>query len=531
RSHIFRTITIPSESLLNELRTVEEMKRQCDEKRSAYEYMITRHREKGRSRSSRDSFSSQQLQEAHDEYDEEATLFVFRLKSLKQGQSRSLLTQAARHHAAQLCFFRKAFKSLETVEPHVKLVTEQQHIDYQFSGLEDDDGDNDDSEDDDDDVLDDSDLSFDYGQKDPGRSVVSPPRSSMELDRVESVGLKFSQVATVDSAKKNQVQNPGGDSFAFIRELKASSQSAPLSAEKKFDHGERFRQLRPLSSRKFHSYVLPTPVETKNPSSTGPDTQVSRTRYSSKSGPLEPKKYENNLQNEKLSGPIVLSEPPVTRERNNHITPTSLPPPLAEELSPQQHEQHGTSHTKKIKRHAFSGPLTGKSWPNKPVLSASTHIGSAGPPMLFSGPLLHTPMPRPSSSPKLSPSASPTFLSSSPKISELHELPRPPANFASNFGARPLNHIGYSAPLVSKGQENPASNKLVSSAASPLPTPHQIVSRGFSIPPRGQRVTISTVSAPLEAPETLKMAEDIGSPPLTPISLSNTSLHQLLHRN
>lgn len=44
----------------------------------------------------------QQLQAAYDEYDEEATLFVFRLKSLKQGQSRSLLTQAARHHAAQV---------------------------------------------------------------------------------------------------------------------------------------------------------------------------------------------------------------------------------------------------------------------------------------------------------------------------------------------------------------------------------------------------------------------------------------------
>ena len=33
-----------------------------------------------------ESFSSQQLQDARDEYDDEATLFVFRLKSLKQGQ-------------------------------------------------------------------------------------------------------------------------------------------------------------------------------------------------------------------------------------------------------------------------------------------------------------------------------------------------------------------------------------------------------------------------------------------------------------
>lgn len=64
-----------------------------------------RQREKGRSKDGKgESFSIQQLQEAHNEYDEEATLFVFRLKSLKQGQSRSLLTQAARHHAAQVLY-------------------------------------------------------------------------------------------------------------------------------------------------------------------------------------------------------------------------------------------------------------------------------------------------------------------------------------------------------------------------------------------------------------------------------------------
>lgn len=74
--------------------------------RSVYDYMVMRQREKGRSKSGKgETFSMQQLQTAHDEYDEEATLFVFRLKSLKQGQSRSLLTQAARHHAAQVFLF------------------------------------------------------------------------------------------------------------------------------------------------------------------------------------------------------------------------------------------------------------------------------------------------------------------------------------------------------------------------------------------------------------------------------------------
>ncbi|RYR15280.1 hypothetical protein Ahy_B04g072005 isoform B [Arachis hypogaea] len=103
RSHVFQTITTPSESLLNELRIVEEMKRQCEEKRDVYEYMVTKYKERGRSKGGKgETFTLQQLQNARDEYDQEATLFVFRLKSLKQGQSRSLLTQAARHHAAQV---------------------------------------------------------------------------------------------------------------------------------------------------------------------------------------------------------------------------------------------------------------------------------------------------------------------------------------------------------------------------------------------------------------------------------------------
>lgn len=82
--------------------------------RNVYEGMLTRQREKGRSKSGKgETFSMQQLQEAHDEYDNETTLFVFRLKSLKQGQTRSLLTQAARHHAAQVfilgCFSSYCF--------------------------------------------------------------------------------------------------------------------------------------------------------------------------------------------------------------------------------------------------------------------------------------------------------------------------------------------------------------------------------------------------------------------------------------
>jgi hypothetical protein len=68
-----------------------------------FEVLLNAQKEKGRSKNSKgDPAASQQLKQAQEDYQEEATLFLFRLKSLKQGQFRSLFTQAARHHAAQV---------------------------------------------------------------------------------------------------------------------------------------------------------------------------------------------------------------------------------------------------------------------------------------------------------------------------------------------------------------------------------------------------------------------------------------------
>lgn len=109
RTNIINTITNPSESLLKELQVVEEMKDQCDQKRVEYEAMRAAYGEKGgRLRHLKnESFSLGQLQTSFLEYQEEAALFIFRLKSLKQGQFLSILTQAARHHASQLSFFQE----------------------------------------------------------------------------------------------------------------------------------------------------------------------------------------------------------------------------------------------------------------------------------------------------------------------------------------------------------------------------------------------------------------------------------------
>ncbi|XVE50051.1 hypothetical protein DITRI_Ditri01bG0130700 [Diplodiscus trichospermus] len=525
RSHVFQTITSPSESLLNELRTVEEMKQQCDEKRNVYEHMAKRQKEKGRSKSGKgENFSMQQLQLAHDEYDEEATLFVFRLKSLKQGQSRSLLTQAARHHAAQLCFFKKALKSLEEVEPHVQKITEQQHIDYHFSGLEedgdngkddendenDDDDDNSDDDDDEDDGYDhdDGELSFDYGQNDQDQNIVPTSGHSMELDQV---GLTFPQVAMVEAAKEN-LERSRRHSFSFRGEIRNSSQSAPLFAENKFDPSEKI-------ARKFSSYVLPTPVATKGSTGFGnPTPRSSKSTLNEHSNnlwhssPLEHKKYPRTLGDDKISGSAAIYSQSVLRESNNSASSTRVPPPLSDRVLFSQVTPISASDSKKIKRQAFSGPLTSKPWPTKPV--------SVEHPRLFSGPILRNPMPKPpSTSPKVSPSTSPTFVSS-PKISELHELPRPPASSASK-SSRPLGLVGYSGPLISKGAVLSATNKsAVSIAASPLPQPPQVVTRSFSIPSSSHKVMSLPVSKPLETATSSGMSQDVASPPLTPISLS-----------
>ncbi|BFG16035.1 hypothetical protein CerSpe_023090 [Prunus speciosa] len=527
RSHIFQTIAVPSESLLNELQTVEEMKRQCDEKRDVYEYMIKRQKEKGRSRGGKgESFSVQQLQLAREEYDEEATLFIFRLKSLKQGQSRSLLTQAARHHAAQLCFFKKALRSVESVEPHVKLVTEQQHIDYEFNGLNDEgDGDNndDDNDDDDSDVNDDGELSFDYGQLDHDQDV-STSRNSMELDDVD---LTFPKVAHVEALKDR-------NSFSF--KGRTVSQSAPLFAENNSDRAEKMRHRQPSFSRKFHSYALPTPIDKKSSVSTGSDNPVPHTVQTSlsertqnlwHSSPLEPNN-EKSMGEKKVSGTNFMNVQSVLKESNNNIASHRLPPPLTGRHLFLEQVPLAASYSKERRRQAFSGPLTSKHWASKPVTSDHHQM--------FSGPILRNPVSQPlSSSPKVSPSASPTFMSS-PKISELHELPRPPASSTSK-SSRPLGLIGHSAPLVPRTQMQSATNKsavsptaaaqsatnkpVVSPTAAPLPTPP--IARSFSIPSRDPRAMEFHVTELQEGSPVPEMAEDNGSPPLSPLALPNTA--------
>ncbi|XP_024046215.1 uncharacterized protein At2g33490 isoform X2 [Citrus clementina] len=504
RSNIFLTITNPSESLLNELRTVEDMKRQCDEKRNVCEYVMAQQREKGKSKSGKGESVSlqQQLQAANDEYEEEARLCVFRLKSLKQGQYRSLLTQAARHHAAQLNFFRKGFKSLEAVDTHVRLVAERQHIDYQFSGLEDNDG-----EDGEDSYYanEAGELSFDYRDNKQGLDVVSTSRKSMEV---------------------NLDKNPG-EYQASHRERRGSSFSAPIFPERKIDPAERIRQVQQSSARQPSTYVLPTPIDAKVPisSSVAPRTRPSnpsgRTYNLSHSSPLEQKKEDRDYGDAHLSEHSVLKSQSLLKESDSNNASTR-PPPLRDGLALPQLDTLNSSDTKKIKTQASSGPLSSKSSSSKPALSSSGPITYTELPQIVSGLLSHAPVPQTKTSPRVSPTASPPLVSS-PRISELHELPRPPNAFATK-PAKSSGLVGHSAPLMFRNQEHTSTNKnpsMASNTASPLPIPPLIVSRSFSIPSSSQKAMALHVSKFLESPKVVEKLEGVSSPPLTPISLAN----------
>ncbi|KAH6827681.1 hypothetical protein C2S53_005893 [Perilla frutescens var. hirtella] len=505
RSHIIMTITHPSESLLSELRKVEEMKLQCDEKREVFEYMLGQFREKRKSRHAKgETFTSEQLQAVREEYDEAARLCIFRVESLKQGQSLSLLTQAARHHAAQLNFFRKGFQSLEAVEPHIRNIAEKQHIDYELSEL----NDRDSFE-----TNDDGELSFDYSLNKKEFENSATSRNSMELDHLGGPSSQTSQMKNLEaqiSFGRNQ-----GD-VIFSEQRRAGSHSAPLHASEKFDPGERIREMRSCV-QKYSRHVLPTPGDAKG--SMNSSTPLSSTTISGgisknlwHSSPLDIEKQKKIVEDHISARNFSKSQVSADDNSNKkHFLP--LPPTV-----PLSDTRIG-SDSQKIKRQAFSGPIVSKSSYNKqPLVPTSGPINSTE----FSG--LHGSMSgsQPPSSLNVSQNVPPPPVSS-PKISELHELPRPP----ESFGSKPMHSagaIGHSAPLVSRTREiSPTNrNRFVSSKeGSPLPLPQLTVSRSFSIPSSSQRAaTLHSGKAP-ESSQTVQRTDKVPSPPLTPISLSN----------
>ncbi|KAL0741663.1 hypothetical protein Bca4012_083176 [Brassica carinata] len=443
RSHIFKTITRPSESLLNELRTVEDMKQQFEEKRDVVKHMMKDkvHLKGGKG----ERLVRRQLETARDELQDEATLCIFRLKSLKEGQTRSLLTQAARHHTAQMHLFLAGLKSLEAVEKQVRIAAKRQHIDCELSDnenkmecSEDDDNDRHGSRD--------GELSFDYITSEQRVEALPTPQGTMKIDDTD---LSFPRPSPAGSATVNADHR---EENLIYRDRRRSSHSAPLFPLKRSDIADKqTRQMTPCAD----AYVLPTPVDSK--SFRKPVTKTNHSAHLWHSSPLEPtqtvhKHVESNLY-------------------------SRLPRPSE------------TSQQEAAPRHAFSGPV--RPSPTRLPVPAQTHQ---------------------SSSPRISPTASPP-LTSSPRINELHELPRPPGQLAPPpRRSKSPGLTGHSAPITTWNQERSSVAVSANIVASPLPIPPLVVPRSYSIPSRDQQHLPETNQNRVVSPPPL---------PLTPASLIN----------
>lgn len=106
------------------------------------------------------------------------------------------------------------------------MVTESQHIDYHFSGLEDDDGDDEieNNENDGSEVHDDGELSFEYRVNDKDQDADSSAGGSSELGNSD---ITFPQIGGPYTAQENEEGNYR-KSHSFRRDVRAVSQSAPL---------------------------------------------------------------------------------------------------------------------------------------------------------------------------------------------------------------------------------------------------------------------------------------------------------------
>lgn len=194
--------------------------------------------------------------------------------------------------------------------------------------------------------------------------------------------------------------------------------SAPILASNLPDPSERFWQMKPSSAK--HSYRLPTPVDDRNPRSEGVHRSHHSQQFESK-----PHAATNLWHSSPLSKP------------SGHVK-------MASSIEGMSTFSQSVSDNKKMKRESWSGPIPSKLGLSKPSSLNDRRSPMAQHHVMPGNPHSHSRQPS-SVSPKVSPKMLP-HPTKSPKISELHELPRPPGNVES---LRPSGLVGYSGPLVS----------------------------------------------------------------------------------
>ncbi|XP_031486863.2 uncharacterized protein At2g33490-like [Nymphaea colorata] len=119
-AQLSQEMSIPSECLLNQLQTVEEVRRQCEEKRLFYQQMKMK-KEKRNGRSVKEQVKLfQNFQTARDAYYNWGSFYVGRCKSLMQSVCQTLIAQTAQNFSAEIDLFQKALASYEAIVDEVQ---------------------------------------------------------------------------------------------------------------------------------------------------------------------------------------------------------------------------------------------------------------------------------------------------------------------------------------------------------------------------------------------------------------------------
>lgn len=308
------------------------------------------------------------------------------------------------------------------------------------------------------------------------------------------------------------------DMLTFSLRPPYGSQSEPIFADKKVDSAENKETL-PAAAKKFHSYVLPMPLNDRNQNTTHTTASLHETKDSKSpplwhSSPLEAKIPVKDFKESELPNRTMPSKNKILRGRKFYGDPIMMPSYFSEKPSVPQSNRQAIFGTTKFNRQAFSGPLTSKPFSSRPIISPPDYRHTMKFPPAASLSSQWMPKPQSSTPQKVVPRTS--LPVPSPMISELHELPRPPIGSEKMTG--PSGLIGYSGPLVSRNKALAAKNNMPSSLPGnvhPLPTPLGQMSRSFSIPANSQRIPLFRVSRLSETPQNAVRIEEITSPPIT----------------
>ncbi|EFJ12059.1 hypothetical protein SELMODRAFT_446795 [Selaginella moellendorffii] len=400
--HVSETLKVPAEGLLSELGHIEETKKEYDEKRILFDHMRLR---KSRAKNVKaEAQIEQQLQESKEQFDELAMFLGCRLHSLEQSRPRHLLTQAARHHSAQMHLFRQGLGCLDDADPCISRIVQERNLDTSLDYL---DGGENDAFFKTKDATEESDQSSSLEQEE-----TSPKHCSIAYET--HTGSRSAPLSPVRFAEAN-----GVNSIHEVMLDGVSNKKAPIFSRTN-------SWLRRKGSRDPGVLHLYRPTQT---SSSAPNTQ------------------------EHSTAPPMYS----VTEPTGSPSPSWIPSPdlsKARRPSPPQQQQHKKLSTfPSFPRRFQSGPLasTASSKPRRLIPSSGPLTQPPPPcvtlpvdPLYKSGPLTPTP--------KMSPTVSPT-AASPPRVSELHKLPPPPLA-SSTLSPSPApctklaaGSVSYSAPL------------------------------------------------------------------------------------